>query len=365
MNEKVHIEHPSNSLNQKEPEDSAASKPKEAMVNADCDPVSNAKLPKIKRPEGRAHILTMEEVLKEVQEKEMEKMSLGDGLQVHFEKNGPISFHFRLSENGRDTTRKLGEHPSMSLAQAREANKSFREKVLQERNNRAKASFEKMLVPPTTVLRMTPTTTSRKKVKCFASMKDAGKFLNYLLSDNGINKALKWTIYSLLLIPVSPRVLFFANTADVNWDKNMLVIPRFRRDPRKHTYNQNNSPDITVYLSQQTKHALGFLRDAKYHDDYILDHSWILKNHYSDNLLNKYIQGALPDFNIKPADFKHFFREMAVRYSGFSEGFIDDVIIYGSLPKNLSSNDPRAPRIRALMEWWGNELLLAQQSSAY
>lgn len=321
------------------------------------------KTPKIRV--DRRHITTIDEV-REAKSEGMSKMSLGDGLQAHFEENGLISFHFRLSENGHDTTRKLGDSQSMSIEEAREKTKTYRDKALQERVNRSDIAFQELLaIPSTRNAPIQPARNVRKKYRCFSSIKDAGKFLRYLFSENGISLEIKLTLYILLLTPIHPRELFRAEWEDFK-SSNMIAIPRQRmRANDRATYQSLNQPTITVLLSKQAISAIHDLKKCMWPGEYILPHFYGRTDSHSEELLNKYMQETFLGYSIKPSEFMHFFRDMAVENSGFREEFIDDMITFGSMPTANSFNDARLQLRHALIDWWGDELESAHFSAKF
>ena len=332
----------------------------DSLARDGSDSMPEGKPQSCKEKIDRSQIATIDEIYKSKKDG-MSKMSLGDGLQVHFENNEKMSFHFRLSENGRDTTRKLGDSKSMSLEQARHAAKTYRDKVLQERAQRLNVAFQGMLkIPRTNSTPIHSVRNVRTNYRCFSSMKDAGNFLNYLFSDNGIDEQIKYALHFLLLTPVVPRELFRAT-----WDDlvvpNELSISRDRSEANNRgTYQTLKRIAITVVLSKQAAFAINKLKNLS-RDIYILPRFG--RNYpYSETVLNNYMQDIFPGYRIRPTDFIQFFRDMAVHNSGFSEEFIDNMITFGNMPKAYLSNDPQIPRRLALLNWWGDELNSARNA---
>jgi hypothetical protein len=129
------------------------------------------------------------------------------------------------------------------------------------------------------------------------------------------------------------------------------------------TYQSINPATINVLLSKQATSAIYDLRKCMGPSDYIFPRFSGRTDSHKDELLNKYMQETFLGYSIKPGEFMHFFRDMAVENSGFSEEFIDDMITFGSMPTANTFNDARLPLKYALLDWWGNELESARLSA--
>ena len=323
--------------------------------------------PQISQRLNRNLITNKEEVLAVRAKSNVSKLSLGNGLLVFFEKNERVSFHYRLSENGRDTTRKIGDFDSMSIEKAREEAKKFRDFALQERKLRSNQSFKRMLISPTEVnAELSPKKSSNKKHKCFDSMNDFLKFIDYLLSNNGINYQNKVTILLLFLLPIHPRELFKAQWKDLQTD-DFLVIPVTTLTSNDRATPSFLVPNVTVYLSSQVRLIFKLLdlsrsNKFKFPDNFILSRDLCKNGKYDEKFLARWMLEFFVSFKIIPSQFVNFFSDMALEADLFKEDVIHDFVKFGSLPQKGTIEKRKAAQMQLLIQWWGDFLELRSVS---
>lgn len=316
---------------------------------------------------NRGVITNKEEVLAVRAKRNVSKLSLGNGLLVFFEKNERISFHYRLSENGRDTTRKIGDFDSMSIEKAREEAKKFRDFALQERKLRSNQSFKRMLISPTEInAELSSNKSSSKKHKCFDSMNDFLKFIEYLLSDNGIDEKIKASILLLFMLPIHPRELFKAQWKDLQND-GLLVIPVTTLTSNERSPAPFLVTNVTVCLSSQAQLIFKILNPdnrMKYQlpDEFILQRHLCLNKKYDEKFLTKWMAENFVSYKIVPSHFVNFFEDMALESDLFNEDVVHDFVKFASLPQKGSIEFRKLTQMQLLIQWWGDLLEMRSPS---
>jgi hypothetical protein len=315
---------------------------------------------------NRGSISTKEELLLERSKANSSRISLGNGLQVFFEKNDCIIFHYRLSQNGRNTTRKLGDLSSMSIDQARIEAKKFHEIVLQERALRSKSTFNKILAIAPEEKKETVTVRKTIGRKCFESMTDFAKFLDYLLSENGLDKSIKATICLLFLLPIHPRELFKAKWRNLE-NNDTLIIPIFTNKTVKKIPHPDYVSNVTVYLSPQAKQIISIMnylnrRSGDEVSEFILSRELCKNEKFDEKFLFKWMSEKFVTYKINPVEFSSFFCAIALESDCFKEEVIYDFIKIASLPHQGRIESRNLASMKALLLWWG-ELMASSSTS--
>lgn len=253
------------------------------------------------------------------------RLNLGDNLFLLIGKYGEKTFHYRISLNGKSTTKTIGDYPDVSFEEARKISDE-RYLEISKLRDANKLSALKAKVKEQKI--------RSKKVEgpCFARLSDAGKLYSNILSKGIASPEFKAAALLTLLAPTLYEDLIAAKKMDYNPNSNTLTI----NNSNNHNYG------FGFQLPSDLKHIVNGLFFPSLNTEQSPQLFPTLSNMTSkdrDATLVRIFEEEHTQNPISPARLQDFFAFTSEKYGGFNKEFIDKLTIKQN-KKPTRSNSP-------------------------
>lgn len=280
-----------------------------------------------------------------------QKINLGSGLYLQVNKKGDKRyFQKRVSLGGKDTTKRLGEYPAMSIAQAREKASLYDNDVIQGRQKRSDEGWGNFVA----VNSKKKFNDDLDKYPSFRRLSDAAEFIRDVRAPyRACQTEIRLAIYLQMLIPWRAAELLDAKRRHINIEQATWSVLCQKHDRTQLPYDSY----VSDYLSKSAFEALNQLCKYSKEDDYVFPSLGGCSKREKDKLIAQEIKARWTKYTLHPAMHKNFFLTTAIKESGFTQEFIMK-LLRGKNGKGSIYNDSAYDyQRRALAYWWDDKLI--------
>ena len=285
--------------------------------------------------------------------KKTQRLNFGRGLYMRKDSGGRKYFQFRMRINGKEKSTPLGQHPDISLIDAKAKAEIFRSKVLGARRENRESDFVKSLSKR-------KDSTPARKTGCLKSIADARDLFQILSSQDPRNEIYP-ALQLMLLIPVVPERLIKAKLGEFTSGSNApiwntapiwITAPIWNIAPMEDVYSGKTKAS-EQYLAIKAIDILWPLSAEKNNSEFLFRSLSSLKAGELKESLQRALDKIWTIYPVRVSCLREAFREFSISESQFRSSLIKEAMV------SQGSSSHRAPyqiQRTALAEWWASQI---------